>query len=60
MLTPAGDGRTLEILLKGDLAGMLAAAGSPRKQDTEEFGRQIAMVAGACNRRYLARWWIAA
>jgi hypothetical protein len=51
-----GDGE-LEIV-KGDLAAMLAAA-SP-KAEAEDLRRQVTVVAGACNRRCLARWWTAA
>ena len=44
----------LEIELKGDLAALLAAA-SPNS-DSEEMRRQVKMVAGARNRRYLQLW----
>jgi hypothetical protein len=44
----------MEILLKGDLAAMLAAA-SP-KSDPDDLRRQVKLVAGACNQRYLQLW----
>src|SRR5262245_16723038 len=44
VLTPNPDGRTLEILLKGDLAAMLAASGPTN--EPEDLPRQITMVAG--------------
>ena len=52
MLTPEGD--TLGIVLKGDLAAMLVAAGS--KSDSEDLQRQVKMVAGGRNQRYLQLW----
>jgi hypothetical protein len=44
----------LGLVLKGDLAAMLAAA-SPRS-DSADLQRQVKVVAGACNRRYLQLW----
>jgi hypothetical protein len=55
-LTP--EAGNLGIVLKGDLAAMLAAA-SPRS-DSQEMQRQFKLVAGARNQRDLARWWVAA
>jgi len=52
VLTPEGD--TLGIVLKGDLAAMLVAAGS--KSDSEDLQRQVKMVAGGRNQRYLQLW----
>jgi hypothetical protein len=44
------DGEQLKITLKGDLAGMLSAAGdSKRSPDTGDLLVQIQMVAGARN-----------
>jgi hypothetical protein len=56
VFTPAGD--SLAIVLKGDLAAMLAAA-SPKAKDSE-MRRQVTLVAGGCSRRNLASWWTAA
>jgi hypothetical protein len=56
VLTP--DGEKPEIVLKGDLAAMLAAA-SP-KQEASEMRRQVTLVAGACKRRGSAWWEVAA
>lgn len=48
------DGDKLKITLKGDLAGMLSAAGdTKRSPDTGDLMVQIKLVAGARNRRYL-------
>lgn len=52
VLTPEGD--KLGILLKGDLAAMLAAA-SP-KAEAEDLQRQVKVVAGARNQHYLQLW----
>ena len=49
VLTLEGD--KLGIVLRGDLASMLAAAGP--KSDASEVHLQIKLVARACNRRYL-------
>ena len=48
-LTPS-DG-VLKVDVKGNLATMLAAA-----SQTDDWQRQVALVAGACNRRYLLLW----
>jgi hypothetical protein len=56
LFTP--DGETLAIVLKGDLAAMLAAA-SP-KAEASDMRRQVTLVAGGCSRRDLASWWTAA
>jgi hypothetical protein len=55
------DGDKLKITLKGDLAGMLSAArDSKRSPDSGDLLVQIKLVAGACNRRYLQLWSVAA
>ena len=55
LLEPDGD--RLEITLKGDVAGMLSAAGdSKRSTDTGDLLVQIKLVAGARNQRYLQLW----
>jgi hypothetical protein len=47
----------LQIEVKGDLAAMLSAAqNATRSPDTGDLALRIAMVAGACNRRYLHLW----
>jgi hypothetical protein len=56
VLTPEGD--KLGIVLRGDLASMLAAAGP--KSEASETHLRIKLVAGARNRLDLARWWTAA
>jgi hypothetical protein len=48
VLTP--EGNELGIVLKGDLAAMLAAAGP--KSDAEDLRRQVTLVAGARSRQY--------
>ena len=49
-----GQGSGLQIELKGNLAAMLSAAkNATRSPETGDLELQIAMVAGACNRRYL-------
>ena len=55
------DGDQLKITLKGDLAGMLnAARDSKRSPDTGDLLVPVQLVAGACNRRYLQLWSMAA
>jgi hypothetical protein len=45
----------------GELAGMLSTArDSKRSPVTGDLLSKINLVAGACNRRDLARWWTAA
>jgi hypothetical protein len=56
VLTPEGD--SLGIVLKGDLAAMLAAA-SPT-QEASEMRRQVKVVEEASNRLNLLKWWTAA
>ena len=50
LLTPVQG--ELTILVKGDLAVMLAASGRNEAAQRE----QLTLVAGACNRRYLQLW----
>ncbi len=45
----------LQIELKGNLAAMLSAAKNATRS-TGDLELQIAMVEGACNRRYLRLW----
>ena len=48
---------TLRIELKGNLAAMLAAAQkTKRPPETGDLFEQVALVAGARNRRYLELW----
>lgn len=54
VLTPAEN--ELRIELKGKLAAMLSAAQNAKRSPKGDLSLQIAMVAGACNRRYLQLW----
>jgi hypothetical protein len=55
------DGTQLKSTLQRDRAGMLSAVGdSKRSPGTGDLLVQIKLVAGARNRRGLARWWVAA
>jgi hypothetical protein len=59
VLTPR-DGQ-LGIELRGNLAAMLTAAQqTKRSPETGDLQLPMKLVAGACNRRDLARWWTAA
>jgi hypothetical protein len=50
----------LRIELMGNLAAMLSAAQNAKRSPEGDLSLQIALVAGAHNRRYLQLWWIAA
>lgn len=54
MLVPAEN--ELRIELKGNLAAMLSAAQNAKRSPNGDLLLQVAMVAGACNRRYLQLW----
>jgi DNA invertase Pin-like site-specific DNA recombinase len=55
------EGGELRIEVKGDLAAMLAAAQSAKRSpETGDLSLQVAVVAGACNQRYLQLWSAAA
>ena len=46
----------LRIELKGNLAAMLGAAQNAKRSPEGDLSLQIALVAGACNQRYLQLW----
>ena len=46
------------IVVKGELARLLAV--TVRADQAEEFRQRVSVVAGACNRRYLQLWSVAA
>jgi hypothetical protein len=58
VLVPAGDELTIE--LKGNLAAMLSAAQNAKRSPEGDLSLQIALVAGARNRRYRppSTWWL--
>jgi site-specific DNA recombinase len=57
VLTPDGSGKDLKIELRGNLAAMLGATvQTKRSWESDDFSLQVALVAGACNQRYLQLW----
>jgi hypothetical protein len=57
VLTPAATGKELGIELKGNLAAMLGATVQrKRPPESDDLSLQLALVAGACNQRYLRLW----
>jgi hypothetical protein len=57
VLTPDQAGEALQIELRGKLAAMLGATVQrKRPSESDDLSLQVALVAGACNQRYLQLW----